>query len=348
MEKVNVMREPTWSYTKLNYSEKAPSLKENKIFYNRESSNEEDKSLDEIFEEKNYGLSKSLLKENKDFNNFNVYRDVCGEKDLEFINLNLDEKSNQLVNRIDINAKKGSKSSFLVNFSQTTGDNSYLNSLIRINLEEDSSVKLVVVVDLLENSVNLQQISSIIGDRANFDISYIELGADRSYVNIKNFLDGEESVLEENGVYFKEKEDFLDIGAFNEHKAKVTKSNCLFNGALKGKAEKRWKGVVDLKRGCEHADGKIGDYAVMLSPDAINRSAPVLLNEEKDVSGEHAASVGRFDKSMLFYIMSRGFSKKKAESLMLEANFAPTIDKIDHEELREKVRYIVHAMNTRD
>lgn len=31
MEKVNVMREPTWSYTKLNYSEKAPSLNEKKI-----------------------------------------------------------------------------------------------------------------------------------------------------------------------------------------------------------------------------------------------------------------------------------------------------------------------------
>ncbi|MDU2374997.1 SufD family Fe-S cluster assembly protein [Anaerococcus vaginalis] len=348
MEKVNVMRDPTWLYTKLNYSKKAPSLNEKKAYKNFESSNEENKSLDEIFKEKNYGLSKDFLKENKEFNNLDIYRDVYGEKDLEFINLNLDENSNQLVNKIDINAKKGSKSSFLINFSQTKGESSYLNSLIRVNLEDDSFVKLVVVVDLLENSLNLQQISSISGDRANFDISYIELGSDKSYVNIRNFLDGEESNLEENGVYFKQNEDFLDIGAFNDHKAKVTKSNCMFNGALKGKAEKRWKGVVDLKRGCEHADGKIGDYAVMLSPDAINRSAPVLLNEEKDVAGEHAASVGRFDKAMLFYIMSRGFSKRKAESLMLEANFAPTIDKIDHEELREKVRYKVHAMNTRD
>ena len=106
MEKVNVMREPTWSYTKLNYSKKAPSLNEKKAYKNFESSNEENKSLDENFREKNYGLSKDFLQENKEFNNLDIYRDVDGERNLEFINLNLDENSNQLVNKIDINAKK--------------------------------------------------------------------------------------------------------------------------------------------------------------------------------------------------------------------------------------------------
>lgn len=348
MEKVNVMREPTWSYTKLNYSEKAPSINTFKKYLNRESSNIEEKDLDEIFSSKTYGLSPNFLKENKEYKNFNIYREPRGENELEFINLNLDKNSNQLVARIDIDAKKNSKSSFLVNFSQTKNTKALINSLIRVNLGENSFVKLVVVVDMEDNSQNFQQIASILNDRAKLDISYIELGADKSYVSIKNFLEGEESILEENGIYFKDKEDFLDIAAFNEHRAKVTTSNCLFNGALKAKAEKRWKGVVDLKRGCVKADGKIGDYSMMLSPDAINRSAPVLLNEEKDVEGEHAASVGRLNKAMLFYIMSRGFSKKKAQSLMLEANFAPTIDKVDHEQLREKLRYKVHIMNTRD
>ena len=119
MDKVNVMREPTWSYTKLNYSKKAPSLNEKKAYKNLESSNKENKSLEEIFSKKNYGLSQAFLYENKEFNNLDIYRDIDGENELEFINLNLDESSNQLVNKIDINAKKGSKSSFLINFSQS-------------------------------------------------------------------------------------------------------------------------------------------------------------------------------------------------------------------------------------
>lgn len=348
MEKVNVMREPTWSYTKLNYSEQAPSISKFKEYNKKKSSNDENKDLDQVFLSKTYGLSKAFLEENKEYKNFNIYRDVEGENELEFINLDLDSNSDQLVSRIDINAKKGSKSSFLLNFSQSENSNSIINSLVRLNLEEESFVKLVVVVDMNYDCLNLQQISSIINDKAKLDLSYIELGANRSYVSIKNFLDGEESVLEENGIYFKDNDDFLDIGAFNEHKAEITSSNCLFNGALKKNAEKRWKGVVDLKRGCVNANGKIGDYAMMLSPYAINRSAPVLLNEEKDVTGEHAASVGRLNKAMLFYIMSRGFSKKKAESLMLEANFAPTIDKVEDEQLRQNLKNKVHTMNTRN
>ncbi|MDO4673209.1 MAG: SufD family Fe-S cluster assembly protein, partial [Porphyromonadaceae bacterium] len=64
-------------------------------------------------------------------------------------------------------------------------------------------------------------------------------------------------------------------------------------------------------------------------------------------SGNHAASVGRLNKDMLYYIMSRGFSKKQAQSLMLEANFTPTLDKIEDENLRDELKKKVHQMNTR-
>ena len=51
---------------------------------------------------------------------------------------------------------------------------------------------------------------------------------------------------------------------------------------------------------------------------------------------------------MLFYIMSRGFSKKQAESMMLEANFAPALDKIEDEELRKTIADEVHELNSRN
>lgn len=50
---------------------------------------------------------------------------------------------------------------------------------------------------------------------------------------------------------------------------------------------------------------------------------------------------------MLFYIMSRGFSKKQAEAMMLEANFAPAIDRIEDEALRTSIKEKVHQMNTK-
>lgn len=346
MYKVNEMRMPTWKQLGLNYVEYRPEIMWSKP-YHKEGSKDIKDTVEKAFEGRDYALSHDILKENKEYANFRFYKEVQGDNPTETINLDLDDENSQLVASIDIEAKEGSKSSFLVNFTSDNKDEILLNSMIRVNLEKNSQVKLVVISNLGEKSKNLQSIASIIGDDASLDLSYIELGGDYSLVSIKNYLAGENSKLEENGVYFKQKDQFFDMLALNEHTAKVTDSNSMFNGALKDRAIKQWKGVVDLKRGCEKADGKIGDYSMMLSDEVINKTAPILLNNERDVSGNHAASVGRLNKDMLYYIMSRGFSKKKAQSLMLEANFAPTLDKIEDDDLRDELKEKVHSMNTR-
>lgn len=342
ISKVNEMRMPTWRSSGLNFVEYNPSI-DLKKKYNLLASDAKG-DLDNEFSSKSYGLSKELLKENEEYRNLNIYLE-----DSKTINLVTDNENNQLVSKIDIKAKAGNKNYYLIDFfSKDRSENLMINSLIRIVVEKNAKAKLVVITNVGENSTSLQSIASIIDDDASLDISYIELGCEKSYVNIKNHLQGDKSVLIEDGVYFKEEDEFLDILAVNEHRGEDTDSRAMFNGALKDRAIKNWKGIVDLRTGANHADGKIGDYSMMLSSDAINKSAPVLLNEVKEVSGNHAASVGRLNKEMLFYIMSRGFNKKQAQALMLEANFAPTLDKIEDEKLRDELKNKVHYMNTRN
>lgn len=347
MAKINEMRMPTWAYLGLNNAD-YDLVEIEKQPYHKESSGESLTEVEKAFANETFGLAEEIKKENKDFRNYFQSFDIKEDSKTEFIDLKLDDDNNILVSNIEINAEKGTSSSFLVNFSDTAKDKIFINSQILVNLKADSKVKLVVVVNLSENSTNLNSIATRLEDRAELDISYIEIGAEKSMVNIRNILRGEEAKVVENGVYFKSEEEYLDLLAVNEHYGNETDSDSLFNGALKDKAVKNFKGVVDLRRGCTKADGKIGDYSMMLSDEVINKSAPILLNEEREVSGNHAASVGRLNKDMLFYIMSRGFSKKQAESMMLEANFAPALDKIEDEELREKIAAHVHKLNSRD
>ncbi len=289
-----------------------------------------------------------INKENIDFRNYFLSFDIDKNRETEFINLEMNDENNILVSSIEINARENTSSSFLVNFADLAQGKIFINSQILVNLEKDSKVKLVVVVDLKNDSTNLNSIATRLDYRAELDITYIEIGATKSMVNIRNILRGEEAKVVENGVYFKSKEEYLDLMTVNEHFGINTDSNTLFNGALKDKAHKNFKGIVDLRRGCTKADGKIGDYSMMLSDEVVNKSAPILLNEEKEVAGKHAASVGRMNKEMLFYIMSRGFSKKQAESMMLEANFAPALDKIEDEDLRKLIADEVHELNSRN
>ncbi|WP_296126900.1 SufD family Fe-S cluster assembly protein [uncultured Anaerococcus sp.] len=346
MTKINQMRQPTWAYLGLNSADYEIVEIEKIPFENANSEGSLDK-VDAAFASEIYGLSDEIKKENKDFRNYYKAYDIKDKKDTEFIHFNLDDENNILVSAIDINAGRDSESSFLVDFSDQGAEKAFINSQIRVNLEEDSKVKLVVLVNLLSEATNLNSIATRLGDRAELDITYIEIGASQSMVNIRNILRGHEAKVIEDGIYFKSKEEYLDLMAVNEHYGLETDSSALFNGALKEKAEKNFKGIVDLRRGCTKADGKIGDYSMMLSDQVINKSAPILLNEEREVAGKHAASVGRMNREMLFYIMSRGFSKKQAESMMLEANFAPAIDKIEDEDLRNHIKDQVHKLNSR-
>ena len=346
MTKINEMRAPTWAYLGLNNADYDLVEIKNQPFYGKTKV----ESLSEVqkaFEGETYGLSAEINKENEDFRNHSLSFDLDKNRDTEFINLELNDENNILVSSIEINARENTSSSFLVNFADLAEEKIFINSQILVNLEKDSKVKLVVVVDLKNDSTNLNSIATRLSDSAELDISYIEIGATKSMVNIRNILRGEEAKVTQNGVYFKSEEEYLDLMAVNEHFGINTDSDTLFNGALKDRAVKNFKGIVDLRRGCTKADGKIGDYSMMLSDEVVNKSAPVLLNEEREVAGKHAASVGRMNKEMLFYIMSRGFSKKQAESMMLEANFAPALDKIEDEELRSKIADEVHELNSR-
>lgn len=347
MTKINEMRASTWAYLGLNNADYDLVEIKNQPFYDK-SVGEGLSQVEKAFEGETYGLSAKINKENKDFRNHFLGFDIDKDRQTEFINLEPNDENNILVSSIEINARENTYSSFLVNFSDLASGKIFINSQILVNLEKDSKVKLVVVVNLKNESTNLNSIATRLADRAELDVTYIEIGATKSMVNIRNILRGEEAKVIENGVYFKSEEEYLDLMTVNEHFGINTDSNTLFNGALKDKAVKNFKGIVDLRRGCTKADGKIGDYSMMLSDEVVNKSAPILLNEEKEVAGKHAASVGRMNKEMLFYIMSRGFSKKQAESMMLEANFAKALDKIEDDDLREKIAVEVHKLNSRD
>lgn len=341
--KSNIMRKSTWHYLALNYVEDKKELIEYKPYEYVSDINSKN-SLECDFSDRAYGVNEEILKEVKEHANVEIFKEIETKDGGDFYYYT-DKKNDSVISRFDILAKENSKASYLLSFDSKDSNRDYVNNLLRIKLLKNAKVKIIILVNLSKQGHNYQSISSIIGENASLEISYIDLGANKSLVNMKNFLDGKKSKLTLNGVYFKENDDYMDYLISNEHRGYKSKSDTNFDGALKHQAKKAWKGIVDLKEGCKYADGKISDYSMILSGDVVNKTAPVLLCREKEVKGNHAASIGKLDMKMLYYIMSRGLTKKQAESIILEAKFAPTIDKINNQQLREKLKDIVHRKN---
>lgn len=76
---------------------------------------------------------------------------------------------------------------------------------------------------------------------------------------------------------------------------------------------------------------------MLLSDTARSLALPMLLCSEEEVEGNHSSSAGKVGDKELFYIMSRGFTKKEAMKLMVKAKFNKILENIKSEELREQI-----------
>ncbi len=73
-----------------------------------------------------------------------------------------------------------------------------------------------------------------------------------------------------------------------------------------------------------------------------NKIEPILLIDEYDVNASHSAFIGKFNEDYLFYLMSRGLSKKDSENILLNAFLIGKL-KLSNEEkekLKSKIYHI--------
>ena len=130
----------------------------------------------------------------------------------------------------------------------------------------------------------------------------------------------------------------LDFNDVSVHTGKDTLCEMHTAGVLTGSADKILRGTVDFQRGAKRGVGHESEDVLLFSPSARNRTAPLILCGEEEVEGQHAASVGRLDENKLYYLRSRGLSEAQARRLMVDARFAPAIDKIPLDSLQDEVR----------
>ena len=76
---------------------------------------------------------------------------------------------------------------------------------------------------------------------------------------------------------------------------------------------------------------------LLLSPDVVNKSIPLILCGEEDIAGEHGSTIGKLGEDTLFYMQSRGIAKPEAEKLMTRAKVARVAELIPDEGTIEKI-----------
>ena len=193
-------------------------------------------------------------------------------------------------------------------------------------------------VNLLNsNTNNFLSIESIVEEGAKLEVVIIDLGGNITVTNYYTNLSGKFSSSNVDSIYLGKDEQKIDINYIAHLNGEKSNCNIEVQGALKDKAIKNFKGTIDFKTGAVKSIGAENEFCMLLSDKAKSKALPMLLCTEEDVEGSHSTATGKVDESELFYLMTRGFSKKESMKLIVKANFSAIIDKINDESLKEEI-----------
>lgn len=236
-----------------------------------------------------------------------------------------------------IYAKRGSSLTVIQTLRSTEGTDGISASLTQIYAEAGATVRLIQVQLLEDASRRWGAVGIETEEGAKVELIRAELGASLSVCGSRARLAGRNSAYTLNALYFGDHEQCLDYNDVAQHLGRETKSNLHTAGVLQGNSKKILRGTIDFCRGCVHAAGHESEDVLLFSPSAQNRTAPLILCHEEQVEGQHAATVGRLDENKLYYLQSRGLSLLQARRLMVQARFAPVLDAIPDDALKEEI-----------
>ncbi|MGF3072906.1 SufB/SufD family protein [Facklamia sp. P13069] len=106
-------------------------------------------------------------------------------------------------------------------------------------------------------------------------------------------------------------------------------------GVVLDQAVLTMNGIGKIFKNAKNADAQQENRLLMLSDQARGDANPILLIDEFEVTAGHAASVSKVDDSQLWYLMTRGVNRTKAEYLVIRGFLMQTLNQIKDPERRQ-------------
>jgi Fe-S cluster assembly scaffold protein SufB len=141
-------------------------------------------------------------------------------------------------------------------------------------------------------------------------------------------LAGENASVEVVGLVIGKGDEKKSLETDITHAAPRTKSNVNVRAVLRGKSSFAFRGNVKIEKGAKGADTYLRSDALLFDEAKMGDDTPALEILEPDVKAGHAATIGKVDERMLFYLMSRGLSRSQAEKMLIEGFIEPVKEKL--------------------
>ena len=254
---------------------------------------------------------------------------------------NYSEKKSNLINsNISINLEKNS-SLKIINLSNENSINSFSNNSQNIYLSDNAILKFYSLN--YKNNTNINYSFSNIDLNKNSHCEYFILSAGAKFLKneINCSLNKDHGSIFINGIINLENENHHEIKTIVNHNEENCKSYQLIKCVLNDNSKGIYQGKIFVDSKAQKTDGYQLSRALLLNEDTEFNAKPELEIYADDVKCSHGSTSGNIDENSIFYLMSRGLTYKQSKQLLINGYVAEVVEKITDNDIKDFVKKLL-------
>ncbi|MFC7394325.1 Fe-S cluster assembly protein SufD [Scopulibacillus cellulosilyticus] len=246
------------------------------------------------------------------------------------------------INHVIVVAEQGSSVTYVENYLSTEESGAPVaNVVTEVFAGDNAKVQFGSVDNFSKDMTSYFNRRGHVGNNGTLEWALGQMNDGNTISENLTDLVGEASVADIKAVSVGRGDQKQNFVNYIRHFGKHSESMMLIHGVQKDSANSIFNGKTKIEHGASKSDGEQTQRVLMLSDQARGDANPILLIEEDDVVAGHAASVGRVDPVQLYYLMSRGITKKEAQRLVIHGFLAPVVNELPIEGVRAQLTEVI-------
>ncbi|MGA2286125.1 MAG: Fe-S cluster assembly protein SufD [Dehalococcoidia bacterium] len=213
--------------------------------------------------------------------------------------------------------------------SNETGRHRFTSGVVEILVRRGASVRYIGAQDWSRGANAFATIRAIVDEEGRLEIGLVGTGANISKTDVEVILSAPGATASIAGLILASGEQKMSYVTLQDHRARNTTSDLLLKSAVKDSAQLVWNGLTRIRKGAGESDANQTCRNLLLGENARVAPIPVLEIEAHDVARcSHGATVSSVDEEQLYYIMSRGLSRREATEAIVDGFFREGLERM--------------------
>ena len=232
--------------------------------------------------------------------------------------------------------------SLIVLMRSPDGQRMVVSPQLELSVGDGARLNLVTAQHWGDATTSITHQRMALGRDSTGRLGEVGLGGKLSRLDLDVQLVGDGSSSELVGVYFGDNQQVFDYRIVVNHHGKNTRSDVFLKGAVEDQAESVFTGLLKIWPDATRTSTFETNRNLVLSDGAKAHSVPNLEILCDDVVCGHGSTVGPLEEEHMYYLMSRGLSRERAQRVLIRGFFEEMIQRLPVGGIEDSIRDAVN------